>query len=208
MSERSIFMEALEFDDPQERAAYLGRACGDDQRLRERVEALLRSHRSGGRFVLDRVPAVEVPVTADLPPAAEHAGTVIGPYKLLEQIGEGGMGVVYMAEQQRPIRRKVALKIIKPGMDTKQVIARFEAERQALALMDHLHIARVFDAGTTESGRPFFVMELVRGVPITEYCDTQKLPPRRRLELFVQVCQAVQHAHQKGVIPAWARPTA
>src|SRR5262245_15171880 len=207
MSERSIFMEALEFDDPQERAAYLGRACGDDQRLRERVEALLRSHRSGGGFVLDRAPAVEVSATADLPPAAEHAGTVIGPYKLLEQIGEGGMGVVYVAEQTQPVRRKVALKIIKPGMDTQQVIARFEAERQALALMDHPNIAHVIDAGATESGRPYFVMEPVRGLPITDYCDRERLSIPERLELFVQVCRAVQHAHQKGIIHRDLKPS-
>ena len=137
----------------------------------------------------------------------EGPGTVIGPYKLLEQIGEGGMGVVYMAEQTQPVRRKVALKIIKPGMDTKQVIARFEAERQALAMMDHPNIAKVLDAGATESGRPYFVMELVRGIPITEYCDQHRLPINERLELFMQVCQAVQHAHQKGIIHRDIKPT-
>src|SRR5207342_200787 len=137
--------------------------------------------------------------TEDLSPS-ESLGTIIGPYKLLEQIGEGGMGVVYMADQQSPVRRRVALKIIKPGMDTRQVIARFEAERQALALMDHPNIARVLDAGATASGRPYFVMELVKGVPITQLCDDIRLTPRGRLELFVSVCQAVQHAHQKGII--------
>ena len=137
----------------------------------------------------------------------EGPGTVIGPYKLLEQIGEGGMGVVYMAEQTQPVRRKVALKIIKPGMDTQQVIARFEAERQALAMMDHPNIAKVLDAGATESGRPYFVMELVRGIPITEYCDQHRLPIHERLELFMQVCQAVQHAHQKGIIHRDIKPT-
>ena len=131
----------------------------------------------------------------------------IGPYKLLQKIGEGGMGVVYMAEQDQPVRRRVALKIIKPGMDTGQVIARFEAERQALALMEHPNIARVFDAGVTESGRPFFVMELIKGVPITEYCDQAQLSPRERLELFVPICQAIQHAHQKGVIHRDVKPT-
>ena len=137
----------------------------------------------------------------------EGPGTVIGPYKLLEQIGEGGMGIVYMAEQTQPVRRKVALKIIKPGMDTRQVIARFEAERQALAIMDHPNIAKVLDAGATESGRPYFVMELVRGVPITEYCDQHRLPINKRLDLFMQVCQAVQHAHQKGIIHRDIKPT-
>ena len=132
---------------------------------------------------------------------------MIGPYKLLEQIGEGGMGVVYVAEQTEPVRRRVALKIIKPGMDTRQVIARFEAERQALAMMDHPNIARVLDAGTTEAGRPYFVMELVRGMPITEYCDKARLSPRQRLELFVDVCQAVQHAHQKGIIHRDLKPS-
>ena len=137
----------------------------------------------------------------------EQAGSSIGPYKLLEQIGEGGMGVVYMADQQAPVRRRVALKIIKMGMDTRQVVARFEAERQALALMDHPSIARVLDAGATESGRPYFVMELVRGTPITEYCDGNNLPLRDRLELFAQVCHAVQHAHQKGIIHRDLKPS-
>src|SRR5579864_4050999 len=207
MSERSIFMEALGFDDPREREAHILRACGGDERLRARVEALLRRHQSDDVLALDRVPDVDLSVTADLPPAAEHPGTVIGPYKLLEQIGEGGMGIVYMAEQVQPIRRKVALKIIKPGMDTKQVIARFEAERQALAIMDHPNIARVFDAGPTESGRPYFVMELVRGIPITDYCDREQLSIPGRLGLFVLVCQAVQHAHQKGIIHRDLKPS-
>jgi eukaryotic-like serine/threonine-protein kinase len=207
MSERSIFMQALEFDDPREREAHVLRACGGDERLRARVEALLRRHQSDDVLALDRMPDVDLSVTAELPPAAEPSGTVIGPYKLLEPIGEGGMGVVFMAEQTQPIRRKVALKIIKPGMDTKQVIARFEAERQALALMDHPNIARVLDAGATESCRPYFVMELVRGIPITDYCDREKLAISARLELFVQVCQAVQHAHQKGIIHRDLKPS-
>ena len=144
--------------------------------------------------------------TIDQPPT-ERPGTTIGPYKLLEQVGEGGMGVVFVAEQTEPIRRRVALKVIKPGMDTRQVIARFEAERQALAMMDHPNIARVLDAGTTEAGRPYFVMELVRGMPITEYCDKARLSPRGRLELFVDVCQAVKHAHQKGIIHRDLKPS-
>jgi len=134
-------------------------------------------------------------------------GTLIGPYKLLEQIGEGGMGLVYMAEQQQPVRRLVALKLVKPGMDSKQVIARFEVERQALAMMDHPNIAKVHDAGTTETGRPYFVMELVRGIPLNEFCDQKRLTVRERLQLFVQVCQAVQHAHQKGIIHRDLKPT-
>src|SRR5207244_2045624 len=137
----------------------------------------------------------------------ESPGTIIGPYKLLEAIGEGGMGVVYMAEQTQPVRRKVALKIIKPGMDTKQVIARFEAERQSLALMDHPNIAKVLEAGATDSGRPYFVMELVKGIPITEYCDQARLSIPDRLDLFMQVCKAVQHAHQKGIIHRDIKPT-
>jgi non-specific serine/threonine protein kinase/serine/threonine-protein kinase len=167
------------------------------------VQELLAAYESSDGF-LDRPPPN---ATVDEQPVTERPGTVIGPYKLKEQIGEGGMGLVFVAEQQEPVRRKIALKIIKPGMDSKQVIARFEAERQALALMDHQNIAKVFDAGTTESGRPYFVMELVHGVPITEYCDTNKLTPRQRLELFVPVCQAIQHAHQKGIIHRDIKPS-
>src|SRR2546423_1615257 len=147
------------------------------------------------------------PSTVDASAPPESAGTVIGPYKLLQQIGEGGMGTVYMAEQTRPVQRKVALKVIKAGMDSHHVIARFEAERQALALMDHPNIAKVLDAGTTGTGRPYFVMELVKGVPITKYCDEHHLVPRDRLELFMQVCQAVQHAHQKGIIHRDLKPS-
>ena len=153
-------------------------------------------------------PAVTTCPTTEIgAPLPEQAGTVIGPYKLLEQIGQGGFGLVFVAEQQQPIRRKVALKVIKPGMDTRDVIARFEAERQALAMMDHPNIARVLDAGATDSGRPYFVMELVRGISITEFCDNNKLTPRERLELFVSVCQAVQHAHQKGIIHRDIKPS-
>jgi serine/threonine protein kinase len=166
---------------------------------------LLRAHDEAGRF-LDPVGVPAAP-TEGPSAALESPGAVIGPYKLLQVIGEGGMGVVYMAEQEQPIRRRVALKIIKPGMDSAQVIARFEAERQALALMDHQNIAKVLDAGTTESGRPYFVMELVHGVPITQYCDEHHLIPKARLELFLPVCHAVQHAHQKGIIHRDLKPS-
>ena len=205
---KSIFLAASE-KPAAERAAFLDEAVGGDAALRVRVEALLKAHDNPDSFLKEA--AAEFGATIDLSPAeqplAERPGTLIGPYKLLEQIGEGGMGVVYMADQQAPVRRRVALKIIKPGMDTRQVIARFEAERQALALMDHSNIARVLDAGATETGRPYFVMELVRGIPITEYCDQNNLPVHERLELFVQVCQAVQHAHQKGIIHRDLKPS-
>src|SRR5262245_53251605 len=205
MSERSIFLEALEIRDAAERAAYLERACGGDAGLRKHVEELLAAEGKVDGF-LDR-PHVGVEMTDDLGPRMERPGAQIGPYKLREQIGEGGYGVVYVAEQEKPVRRKVALKIIKPGMDTKDVIARFEAERQALALMDHPNVARVLDAGATDSGRPYFVMELVNGVPITEYCDKNSLPTRDRLLLLVDVCRAVQHAHQKGIIHRDLKPS-
>jgi serine/threonine protein kinase/WD40 repeat protein len=200
----SIFSAALEKPNPEERAAYLQEACGTDAELRREVERLLSAEPKVGAFL--NFPASALVATVD-EPINEGPGTVIGPYKLLEQIGEGGMGLVFVAEQQQPVRRKVALKVIKPGMDTRQVIARFEAERQALAIMDHPHIAKVFDGGTTASGRPYFVMELVKGVPITEFCDQNQLTPRQRLELFLPVCQAVQHAHQKGIIHRDLKPT-
>src|SRR5439155_20441673 len=160
-----------------------------------------------GRFLTE--PALHTPArkVAVSPPPTEKAGDRIGPYKLLEQIGEGGCGVVYVAEQEEPVRRRVALKVIKLGMDTKQVIARFDAERQALALMDHPNIAKILDAGVTETGRPYFVMELVRGSKITDYCNQNQLSPRARLDLFVQVCRAIQHAHQKGVIHRDIKPS-
>jgi serine/threonine protein kinase/tetratricopeptide (TPR) repeat protein len=201
----AVFLAALERPTPRERAAYVEGACAGNLELLERLRELLASHEES-KGPLD-APPPGLGVTIGLPPITEGAGTVIGPYKLLQQIGEGGMGVVYMAEQQEPVRRKVALKIIKPGLDTRQVIARFDAERQALALMDHPNIARVLDANTTDSGRPYFVMELVHGVPITQFCDDHQLTPRERLALFVPVCQAIQHAHQKGIIHRDVKPS-
>lgn len=205
MRERDLFIEALEIGNPAERAALLDEACQTDPGLRERVERLLADHDREERFILD-LPPLGMGATEGQP-LREGPGAVIGPYRLLQQIGEGGFGFVFMAEQTHPVHRTVALKIIKPGMDTRQVIARFEAERQALALMDHPNIARVLDAGTTTTGRPYFVMELVKGVPITKYCDERHLPLRARLELMVPVCQAVQHAHQKGLIHRDLKPT-
>jgi tetratricopeptide (TPR) repeat protein len=199
----SIFCSAIEIESPDERRALVERACGDDADLQQQVERLLHAH-FHGRSILD---APVQPVATVDEPLRETAGAVIGPYKLLEQIGEGGFGVVFMAEQTQPVRRKVALKVLKPGMDTRQVVARFEAERQALALMDHPNIARVLDGGQTGSGRPYFVMDLVKGLPITEYCDQAQFTPRERLELFVHLCQAVQHAHQKGVIHRDLKPS-
>jgi serine/threonine protein kinase len=233
MHELDIFSVALEMERPNEQSDYLDRACGDDVGLRRRIEALLRSYAGAGSFMA--LPACgpcaigdDEEAGADAAQLPEQPGMVIGPYKLLQQIGEGGMGTVFMAEQTQPVQRKVALKIIKPGMDSLQVITRFEAERQALALMDHPNIARVLDAGTISdcrmqngdfksefenlqstisAGRPYFVMELVKGVPITRYCDEHQLTPRECLELFIPVCQAVQHAHQKGIIHRDLKPS-
>jgi serine/threonine protein kinase/tetratricopeptide (TPR) repeat protein len=225
---KAIFLDALECASPEELTRFIDQACAGDCDLRRRVEELLHAHREAGNFL------GSVPIEAGSPDelASAYVGTKIGPYKLLQQIGEGGFGIVFMAEQLEPIQRKVALKIIKPGMDTRQVIARFEAERQALALMDHPNIAKVLDAGTISgvevgqappdniagqlssqaqpdlsSGRFYFVMELVKGVPITQYCDQKQLTLRRRLELFVPVCQALQHAHQKGIIHRDLKPS-
>jgi serine/threonine protein kinase len=205
MREREMFDAALAFADPAARSAYLAEACAGDDRLRRHLEELLAMHQQLGSFL--EAPAPALAITVDEQPLREGPGTVLGPYKLLEQIGEGGFGVVFMAEQQPPLRRKVALKVLKPGMDTRQVIARFEAERQALAMMDHPNIARVFDGGETATGRPYFVMELVKGIPITDYCDQSQLTPRERLALFISVCQAVQHAHQKGIIHRDLKPS-
>jgi serine/threonine protein kinase/tetratricopeptide (TPR) repeat protein len=199
---KEVFLNALDCTSPEGLTRYLDEACAGDAALRGRVEELLRARRQAGSFLGGNWNSAteELAIT-------EGPGTVIGPYKLLQQIGEGGMGVVFMAEQTHPVQRTVALKIIKPGMDTRQVIARFEAERQAVAMMDHPNIAKVLDAGTTESSRPYFVMDLVKGVPITDYCDQQHLTVRQRLELFTQVCHAVQHAHQKGIIHRDLKPS-
>jgi tetratricopeptide (TPR) repeat protein/serine/threonine protein kinase len=242
MTVKAIFAHALELPAGAARQAYLDEVCGHESPDRQKVEALLKAHDEAGSFLhkplmelketVDSQPGRNENAAAVLPTGSPNMANRVGPYKLLEKIGEGGFGVVFMAEQQEPIRRKVALKVLKPGMDSKQIIARFEAERQALALMDHPHIARVLDAGTIGaepgtvkeprtavsgpeepltivrgSGRPYFVMELVRGVSMTEYCDHHNLPIHQRLELFVNVCQAVQHAHQKGIIHRDIKPS-
>ena len=200
LSEEEIFQVACDLASEEARKAYLNQVCGDDQRLKERVFTLLRAdlqHRN-------------LEDTAECRSDQTEVGTVnkiIGPYKILQEIGKGGMGVVYMAEQTKPVKRRVALKLVKPGLDTDQVVARFEAERQALAMMDHPNIAKVLDAGATEDGRPFFVMELVKGVPITQYCDEHRLNARERLQLYVSVCRGVQHAHMKGVIHRDLKPS-
>jgi len=201
-NEVDLFTQAVQLP-AEQRSTFLEAACGGDDELRANVEALLKAHQESGEF-LEQAPA-EVHGTTRLP--GEKPGDWIGRYKLLQQNGEGGCGVVFMAEQEQPVRRKVAIKIVKPGMDTKMVIARFEAERQALALMDHPNIAHVLDAGATESGRPYFVMELVRGIKITDYCDQNSLKTTARLEMFVEVCDAVQHAHQKGIIHRDLKPS-
>jgi serine/threonine protein kinase len=202
MDEESIFLQALKKPTTADRLAFLEQACFGNAELRRSVAGLLQAHDRAGSFLQGNPGLATIDGTA-----TERPGTVIGPYKLLEQIGEGGFGVVFMAEQQQAVRRKVALKVIKPGMDSRQVIARFEAERQALALMDHPNIARVFDGGETAGGRPYFVMELVKGVPITDYCDQSQMTPKGRLQLFIHVCQAVQHAHQKGIIHRDIKPS-
>jgi WD40 repeat protein/serine/threonine protein kinase len=208
---KSLFLAASDLADPAERAAFLDRECGGDAELRARVEALLRANDAAPLPVAPEAivdPAPVLPQTEDYADPNAHVGAILaGKYKLVEKIGAGGMGSVFMAQQTEPVRRAVAVKVIKAGMDSRAVLVRFEAERQALAMMDHPNIAKVLDAGTTDGGRPFFVMELVKGTPITQFCDQRKLTPRQRLELFVPVCQAIQHAHQKGVIHRDIKPS-
>src|SRR5881396_1268694 len=220
--EETLFDAARKLTDPAQRKAFLDAACADNADLRDRLVNLLSAAEGADKFFEESGAALNAVVEPPepsmgedqrggtvrvTPPPEEQPGARIGHYKLLEKIGEGGCGVVYVAEQEEPVRRRVALKVIKPGMDTRQVVARFEAERQALAMMDHPNIAKVFDAGTTENGRPYFVMELVRGIRITDYCDQNHLDTEQRLELFIQVCNAVQHAHQKGIIHRDLKPS-
>ncbi|HEX9045958.1 MAG TPA: serine/threonine-protein kinase, partial [Verrucomicrobiae bacterium] len=215
--EDAVFFTALNLSDLEQRKLFLEQACRGNPDLRAAVDELLSAQGNAEHFFVKGASALDLP-TDEIPAAIkqdgneiafldEHIGARLGPYKLLQKLGEGGCGVVYMAEQEKPVRRRVALKVIKLGMDTKNVIARFEAERQALALMDHPNIARVLDAGATETGRPYFVMELVRGVKITEYCDENNFDTRQRLDLFIEVCQAIQHAHQKGIIHRDIKPS-
>jgi len=205
--EKEIFQQALDLSSAEERMGFLKGACGTDAAMLERLLGLLRASEGASAF-LHEVPQEAPTVKLDIPDARDEAvGQKLGRYKLLERVGEGGCGVVYVAEQTEPLRRRVALKVIKLGMDTKQVVARFEAERQALAMMDHPNIAKVLDAGSTETGRPYFVMELVRGIRITDYCDQHNLATKDRLDLFIQVCHAIQHAHQKGIIHRDIKPS-
>ena len=203
--EEAIFYAALELKSADERNAYIKEACGNNIDLLNRVRVLLGAHDSKDSFL--EAPLFDIDVTVGSPSVIEGPGTKIGNYKLLQLIGEGGMGLVYLAEQKEPVKRQVALKIIKPGMDSKQVIARFEAERQVLALLDHPNIAHIFDAGTTETARPYFAMEYVKGLSITDYCDQHKLSIEERLKLYLHVCYAVQYAHQKGIIHRDIKPS-
>lgn len=204
---KSIFLNAVEISSTEERQAFVDAECAGDDALRAEVEDFLAHHEGLGSFLQEVADRTSTGPGAIGRNAPEGPGALIGPYKLIEQIGEGGFGLVFMAEQRQPVRRIVAVKVLKPGMDSRQVIARFEAERQALALMDHPNIARVLDAGETPTGRPHFVMELVRGIPVTDYCDQNGLTTRQRLELFVSICAAVQHAHQKGIIHRDIKPS-
>ncbi len=208
MNEREIFDAALLIPNAESRSAYVRKACGNNALLCEQIEGLLRAEQLLGSFLLVSPATIAVGGRPSIDYlVTELPGTLIGPYKLLEQIGEGGMGTVYLAVQKEPVRRTVALKLIKPGMDSQQVVARFEAERQALSMMNHPNIARVLDVGTTESGRPYFAMELVKGTPITDFCDKQQLNARERLKLLTTVCHAVQYAHQKGIIHRDIKPS-
>lgn len=203
MNEQSIFAKAIHLAPPA-RDAFLDEACADAS-MRQRMDELLRLHEQTNLEV--DLPLADLPDGEPVVTNLSQPGDQIGPYRLLEVIGEGGMGLVYMAEQTEPIQRRVALKIIKPGMDSKQVLARFESERQALAMMEHPNIARVLDAGETKTGHPYFVMELVRGIPVTDYCERENVKVRERLKVFSQVCRAVQHAHQKGIIHRDIKPS-
>ncbi|MCG6158013.1 serine/threonine-protein kinase [Rubinisphaera margarita] len=209
-TERAIFLQAVEEENLDDRQAYLDSACGDDRELRASIEALLAAHDEPAALLDhpigadDSHPTLLISVPGE---SIDQISSQIGPYKLKEQIGEGGFGLVFVAEQEQPVRRKVALKIVKPGLGSKAIIARFEAERQAVAMMNHPNIAQVFDAGVTEDGRPYFVMELVRGLPITEFCDKKRLNITQRLELMIDVCSAVHHAHQKGIIHRDLKPS-
>lgn len=208
-TERAIFLQAIDEENLSDRLAYLDSACGDDQALRASVEALLQAHDQPAALLDHPIGAGQNrSISTDFPESlVEHIGMQIGPYKMMEQIGEGGFGLVFVAEQEHPVRRRVALKVVKPGLGSKEVIARFETERQAVAMMNHPNIAQVFDAGVTDDHRPYFVMELVRGLPITEFCDQQQLNVRERLQLMVDVCSAVHHAHQKGIIHRDIKPS-
>jgi len=205
--EEALFQAADQLTGPA-RTAFLDGACHGDPALRQRLDALLAAHEASAGVLADEPAREALAPTLDMPePVPDEAvGMTLGRYKLREKLGEGGCGTVYVAEQTEPVRRKVALKVIKLGMDTREVIARFEAERQALAMMDHPNIAKVLDAGTTDAGRPYFVMELVRGIRITDYCDQANLSTKERLDLFIKVCQAIQHAHQKGIIHRDIKP--
>ena len=206
-AEEALFALALA-KPAEKRAAFLEAMCEGDAALRSRLEALLAAHHQPEMLLTTHADTARPTIKLDLADAPDEAvGQTLGRYKLLERVGEGGCGVVHVAEQTQPVRRRVALKVIKLGMDTREVIARFEAERQALAMMDHPNIARVLDAGTTELGRPYFVMELVRGIPITDYCDQANLDTKARLDLFIKVCQAIQHAHQKGIMHRDIKPS-
>src|SRR5450432_4242 len=205
--EEALFQAAVQLAGA-ERITFLNGACLGDPALRQRLEVLLAAHDAPDELLPVAEPAAKATIKLDMAEAPDEAvGQTLGRYKLMERLGEGGCGVVYVAEQSVPVRRRVALKVIKLGMDTKAVVARFEAERQALAMMDHPNIAKVLDAGTTETGRPYFIMELVRGIRITEYCDQNNLTTKERLDLFIKVCQAIQHAHQKGIIHRDIKPS-